>query len=331
MEVIYDHVDLFSGLGGFSLALERAGFTPVVQVENNDYCTKILEKHWPHVVKYADVRNCGRRSLPLRPAVLTAGFPCQPFSQAGKRGGSSDDRFLWPEVARIIQEIEPRYVLLENVPGILTIEHGAVYRGILEDLAALGLDAQWACIPASAVGAPHERNRWWCVAYASGARLEGRRHRTIGAEPTLSAIASNGSDMGDPTGAGLPQSRQSRLAQDGPQNGERLVIQPERSGDGSGYRPETLADAEGMDAPRSAQPRLRGIFDGIPDRLDRIRRESRWPARPGEAQYEWEAPRTAKSTRHRVARLKALGNAIVPQVAQTIAEAIYEALQSEDQ
>src|SRR5689334_15792298 len=104
---MYTHVDLFTGIGGFTLACEIAGFTTVAQVEYDKYCTQVLNKLWPSITKFGNVKDCGRHNLPFRPTLLTAGFPCQPFSHAGRRKGADDDRFLWPEVARIIKEIQP--------------------------------------------------------------------------------------------------------------------------------------------------------------------------------------------------------------------------------
>ncbi|MBI4374078.1 MAG: DNA (cytosine-5-)-methyltransferase, partial [Deltaproteobacteria bacterium] len=154
---------LFAGIGGFDLGLERAGMKCAWQVELGDYATRILEKHWPHVTRHRDVRECGQHNLePVD--LICGGFPCQPHSFAGMRKGSDDARDLWEEFARIIRELEPRWVLAENVPGILSTESGRYFGCILRDLATLGYDVEWECIPASVVGAPHRRERIWIFA-----------------------------------------------------------------------------------------------------------------------------------------------------------------------
>lgn len=157
-------LSLFSGIGGLDLGLERAGMTIVGQVEIDPFCQSVLAKHWPEVPCHDDVRTC----VPwwqseARPTVdlVCGGFPCQPISTAGKRRGQADDRWLWPEFAAVLSGIRPRYAILENVSGIRSNGLG----GILGDLAALRYDVVWDCVPASAVGAPHQRDRWFAVAY----------------------------------------------------------------------------------------------------------------------------------------------------------------------
>lgn len=151
---------LFSGIGGFDLGLERAGMTVVWQVENEPYCNKVLAKHWPHVTRYGDIKEIDWSEVE-RPDLICGGFPCQPVSLAGKRLAQADERWLWPEVDRCIRALRPRYVLLENVPGLLS----AGMSDVLGDLAALGFDAQWDCVPAGAFGAPYLRNRIFLLGF----------------------------------------------------------------------------------------------------------------------------------------------------------------------
>tara|TARA_R110000824_G_scaffold393342_1_gene592453 strand:- start:344 stop:1054 length:711 start_codon:yes stop_codon:yes gene_type:complete len=159
---------LFSGIGGFDLGLERAGHEIVWQVENDPFCQKVLRKHWPDVPCYEDVRDVGVHNLETVD-VICGGFPCQPVSIAGKRKGQDDERWLWPEYARIVREMEPRYVLMENVPGLLVRGMG----DILGDLARLRYDAEWEVLSAKEAGAPHRRNRVFILAYPEGEQRDG--------------------------------------------------------------------------------------------------------------------------------------------------------------
>ena len=166
-------LDLFSGIGAFSLGLERAGMRTTAFCEIDPYCRRVLAKHWPGVPQYHDVRELTADRLHadgIWPEFLCGGFPCQDISVAGKGAGIGGGRSgLWSEFARLIGAIRPRYALIENVAALL----GRGMGDVLCDLAALGFDAEWHCIPASAVGAPHIRDRIWIVAYAIGEGLEG--------------------------------------------------------------------------------------------------------------------------------------------------------------
>jgi DNA (cytosine-5)-methyltransferase 1 len=152
---------LFSGIGGLDLGLERAGMQVKWQVEIDDYCQKVLAKHWPDVPRFRDVRDCGAHNLaPVD--LICGGFPCQDISSAGKHVGITGARSgLWAEYARIVGELRPRYVLVENVAALLGRGMGTV----LGDLAACGYDAEWQCLPAAAFGAPHIRERVFIIAY----------------------------------------------------------------------------------------------------------------------------------------------------------------------
>ncbi len=153
---------LFSGIGGLDLGLERAGMQVRWQIENDSYCQRVLAKHWPDVPRYGDIKEVDPAILePVE--LICGGFPCQPVSLAGKRLAQNDERWLWPEFARIIRVLRPRFVLLENVPGLLSAGMGDV----LGDLAALGYDAEWSVLSACAMGAPHTRERVFVLAYPS--------------------------------------------------------------------------------------------------------------------------------------------------------------------
>ena len=174
----YKVLDLFSGIGGFSLGLERTGgFKTVAFCEIEEYPQRVLAKHWPDVPCYTDVRTLtyeGLKADGIIPTCITAGFPCQDISNAGRGAGIEGERSgLWSEVARLTGEIRPRYLLLENVSAIL----GRGLDTVLGDLAQVGYDCEWHCVPAShpCIGALHQRDRWWCVAYANQQGLEGYR------------------------------------------------------------------------------------------------------------------------------------------------------------
>lgn len=172
------HLSLFSGIGGLDLAAEMAGFRTVGQCEYAEYQTKVLEKNWPEVERWTDIhelradefyRRTGLRSGSL--TVLSGGFPCQPHSVAGKRKASGDKRDLWPEYRRIVDEIRPKWVVAENVRGLLSSESGRFFRGILRDLADMGYDAGWCCYRAADVGAVHPRERVGIIAHTRSERI----------------------------------------------------------------------------------------------------------------------------------------------------------------
>ncbi len=268
-------VSLFAGIGGIDLGLERAGMTCVGQVEINPFAQRVLAKHWPHVPRHDDVSTFrGDEFGPYD--LLTAGYPCQPFSTAGQRRGEDDPRHLWPHVLRIVRHVRPRLVLLENVTGHLALGFGRV----LGDLAESGYDAEWDCIPAAAVGAPHRRDRLFVVAHTDSQRPQGSEDR----------------------------SRSETLGLEG--------RQPARSGAaGSGGRP-AVADGPGEHGDRVRRPRPADArvfaLHGAPRRLA-------WPTESSLGGIPNGLPARLDAD-----RLTALGNAVVPQVAEHIGRRILE-------
>ena len=169
-KMTYKILDLFSGLGGFSLGLERTGhFKTIAFCDNDKFSKLILDKHWKGVKIYDDVREISKEKFREDgiefPDIITGGFPCQPFSVAGKQKGTSDDRHLWPEMFRIIQEFTPRWVIGENVKGLTNIQDGVVFETVCTDLEGEGYEVRTFNIPAAGVGAPHRRERLWIVAH----------------------------------------------------------------------------------------------------------------------------------------------------------------------
>lgn len=158
------HASLFSGIGGFDLAAKWAGWTNAFNCEIDPFCRKVLKYHFPDAEQYGDIRTTDFTIWRDRIDVLTGGFPCQPFSLAGKRKGAEDDRYLWPEMLRVIRTVRPRWVVGENVYGIVNWSEGMVLDTVCSDLEAAGYEVQPYIIPACGVGAPHRRDRCWFVA-----------------------------------------------------------------------------------------------------------------------------------------------------------------------
>lgn len=165
------HASIFSGIGGFDLAAEWAGWTNAFNCEIDPFCQKVLKYHFPHAAQYADIRTTDFTLWRGRIDVLSGGFPCQPFSIAGKRKGTEDDRYLWPAMLGVIRTVRPRWVVGENVLGIVNWSDGMVFEQVCADLEAEGYAVQSFVIPAAGVGGYHLRPRVWFVAHAHSIRL----------------------------------------------------------------------------------------------------------------------------------------------------------------
>lgn len=211
-------LDLFSGIGGFSLGLERAGMTTVAFCEIDPFCRAVLKKHWPHVPQFEDIRSL-RGEQVGSVDVVCGGYPCQPFSTAGRRGGAQDDRHLWPEMRRLVEELRPAWVIGENVAGHITLGLDEV----LTDLDTLGYASRAFVIPACAVDAPHRRDRVWIVANANSPRLEGRERGELCERGGEWAAGTCGASVRNATSAGLQNGKPGTMGR------PRADTEPERS------------------------------------------------------------------------------------------------------
>lgn len=171
------HASLFSGIGGFDLVATWAGWENAFYCETDPFCRKILQYHFPKSTAYGDIKQSDFTTWRGKIDVLTGGFPCQPFSLAGKRKGTADNRYLWPEMLRAVGEIQPRWVVGENVLGIVNWSDGMVFEQVHVDLEAKGYEVASYILPACSVGAPHRRYRTWFVAHRADAGPESMRER----------------------------------------------------------------------------------------------------------------------------------------------------------
>ena len=300
-------LDLFSGIGGFSLGLERTGgFETVAFCEIEDYPRRVLAKHWPKVPIYHDVRTLTADALSrdgISVDVICGGFPCQDISGAGKGAGLAGERSgLWREYARIIGELRPSLIIVENVAMLLSRGLGDV----LGDMAALGYDAEWHCIPASAIGAPHERDRVWVLANASRRRCSGSGEGEVQLAGR-NEIVGAGEDVADATGERRAETRQLRFGQ--PQ-------------EWSGRRRAEMANAvrKGLAHGGQAGEQTGAVAYQWRMALAELERRGRawWASEPG-------MDRVADGVPNRVDRIAALGNAVVPQIPELIGRAILAA------
>ncbi|MCL2682233.1 MAG: DNA cytosine methyltransferase [Bacteroidales bacterium] len=172
-----NHGSLFTGLGGFDLAAQWMGWNNVFQCEIDSFCQKVLKYHFPNTKLHHDIKETDFSQYKGAIDVVSGGLPCQPFSVAGKRKGSSDDRYLWDEMLRAICQIFPRYIVVENVRGLVSGQQGMVFERMLTDLETIGYQTQSFIIPAASVGSVHKRERIWIVAHADSDRSRGLRNK----------------------------------------------------------------------------------------------------------------------------------------------------------
>ena len=177
-----NHGSLFSGIGGFDLAAEWMGWNNLFHCEWNPFGQKVLKHYWPEAESFNDITKTDFTQYANRISILTGGFPCQPYSSAGKRKGKDDERHLWPEMLRAIREIQPRWVVGENVLGLVNWSGGLVFHEMQADLEAEGYEVQPFLLPAAAVGAPHRRDRIWFIAHAVGRHERSSKYRGLRSE-----------------------------------------------------------------------------------------------------------------------------------------------------
>lgn len=190
-----NHISLFSGIGGFDLAAEWMGWNNVAHCEWNPFCQRVLKYHFPKSIQHHDITKTDFSVYRGTTDIVTGGFPCQPYSVAGKQKGTADERHLWPEMLRAIREIQPTHVVGENVPGLVNWSNGLVFEQVQSDLEAQGYEVTPFLLPACGTNAPHKRERIWFIAYRYGAGLQKDRPEQqtarIGQHGELDAIIAN--------------------------------------------------------------------------------------------------------------------------------------------
>jgi len=294
MGLCLNHGSLFSGIGGFDLASQWMGWNNVFHCEWNGFCQRILNHYWPQAESFGDITAADFTRFAGQIDILTGGFPCQPYSMAGKRLGKEDDRHLWPQMLRAIWEISPRWVVGENVFGIVNWSRGLVFDEVQADLEAEGYEVQPYVLPACAVNAPHRRDRVWFVAHRRNIRFDPRWSK----QPLQGIGECSNSSAGNIV----------RSAPDADINigceGRMHKARPE----------QTERHTGSCDAPRNG----RGTWDNFPTQSPVCGRNDGIPA----------GLDGITVSKHRNESIKAYGNAIVPNVVYQIFKAIeqYESL-----
>lgn len=288
------HASLFSGIGGFDLAAEWMGWQNLFHCECNTFAQKILKYHFPNTISYNDITKTNFTIHKGTVDILTGGFPCQPFSFAGKRKGKNDERYLWNEMFRAIQEIKPKYIIAENVYGITNIDGGLVFEQVCIDLENQGYEVQPFIIPAAAKNAPHRRDRCWFVAYTNGNGQYKRdgKHEKQSSKNGQYALSNSEQISTDTKCIGRDKIRND--------NGEFKKTQQTKRGEQQSSRTDS---SQNWWRNFPSEPPVCGGDDGVSFELD------------GVAFSKW-----------RKESIKAYGNAIVPQVAYQIFKAIEQTI-----
>lgn len=312
-------IDLFSGIGGFSLAGRWVGWETVQFCEIDSYCQKVLQKHWPDVPVHDNIKTLTYEKIkqnglwkPGEPTIVVGGFPCQPFSQAGKRKGTKDNRYLWPEMLRIISEVKPAWVVGENVAGLLSMENGRTFETILASLENEGYTVESYLIPACGVGAGHRRDRVWICAHAIN-DTDRRQRRAKGKAEGIQGINREAGRAGEPCGTG-------EIFQPYVTNPDSARLQTKGAKQQTA-RVEQCGELGVLTNPNATKPKsskCEGGGYGITQKFKKRKQSANgswWQTEPG-------VGRVVDGLPNRVDRIKALGNAIVPQVAYEIFKAI---------
>jgi DNA (cytosine-5)-methyltransferase 1 len=340
-------ISLFSGIGGMDIGFSAAGFNIVAQVEIDSYCRRVLKRHaaewWKNAKQFTDVCEFGRQSVAGKITVIFGGFPCQPHSVAGARKGAMDSRNLWPEFRRIIGEFRPRAVLLENVPGILSTGYAPT---IIAELAQMGYVGSCGIISAQDAGAPHKRERWWCVPYAQnkGFNWGEWKQSDVSKVGELAYAQHNGHIAATQSRGDEATIYNRKEGQNSPRKFARKCSRgiaskqvmeyaasrrPQKHDIPASIKRKRVNTRESKRHGRNGQtkPLLGRTDHGLPYWLDK----PRWPAPQGKSQHDYEAPRTVQTkTPYDTNRIKALGNAVVPQIVYALALEIKKHL-SEDE
>lgn len=308
-------LDLFSGIGGFSLGLERTGgFETAAFCEIEEFPRKVLAKHWPDVPCFEDVRTLTKEKFNVSIDVICGGYPCQPFSTAGKRQGTEDDRHLWPEVNRLLDEYRPAWFIGENVAGHVTLG----LDNVLSDLEAKGYTARTFIIPACAIDAKHRRDRTWIMAHSQSERCRekgefgsGRKKWSAGSSSASSTMANTRHPRFLQRGGDANACQESEFQSGIRRNGLSGREQGSILADSSGKRQS--GQGQSFKQLYSVKNKSRQASDAFAMREPRF-----WPTEPA-------VGRVANGVPGRVDRLKSLGNAVVPQIPEILGYAILEA------
>jgi DNA (cytosine-5)-methyltransferase 1 len=311
------HFSLFTGIGGIDLAAEWAGFTTVGQCEFADYPTKVLEKHWPDVPRWRDIRSVTAENFYERTGLRTVdlisgGFPCQPFSVAGKQKGEDDDRYLWPEMLRVISEIKPSWVFGENVAGIVSMALDQV----LSDLENIGYETQAFLIPACGVNAPHRRNRVFIVAQdTNGIRCDSQERKS---KPKIRGQREFGTgDLQRIYGQENVAYTESKQSANGIERKYSKEEEREPGGVGGGTNIFSNSSSFGLQGQGELIKPINSEKNGNRKTSQplNVRIRNQWEVEP-------DVGRVANGIPNVVDRLKCLGNAVVPQQVYPILQAI---------
>jgi DNA (cytosine-5)-methyltransferase 1 len=298
-------LDLFSGIGGFSLGLESTGnFKTIAFCEKDEFCQKVLQKNFKNIPIEGEIRNV--KGEKYQADVVTGGFPCQPFSVAGKRKGTDDDRYLWDETIRVVRECKPKYFIGENVEGLINIQEGMVLRQVQTDLEKEGFEVQCLVIPASGIGAWHQRKRVWiigCNVSNSDSRMR-RRWGTIGESGAneiwgfySSEKKQSSNDIRSKTIGCDDILREENVTNTNSKRSQRYGLQSNNLQKGNKTTINSNNNIEEQQTWWQTQSEFCGVPNGVSYELDKDRAN----------------------------RVKALGNSIVPQIARELGKAIIEA------